>query len=309
MDMSLQDFPDSRYFKAFKLAADIGNFTRAAKLGGFTQSGVSQQVSKLEKQLGVQLFSRTGRQVGLTQAGRELRSFIDEYGDAVDGLVEKFHKERTEIKGQVRYAMPDSCLKTPHFGLLLKKRSRFSGISLKILLTNNQKITEKVLAEEVDFGFVTQRSDHPRLEYLVFAREQYVLVGLPKIIKNIKTAKDLKETDFIFYPGFEERFSVWRKHYYPLQTHLGPESLHVRGEINHMDGVTEMLNEEVGVTVIPLHCVSDPIKRGKLSVLSPHSKPAIGDIYIVTRRDQFIPRRVRVIMNAFLEMKGKPKKK
>lgn len=66
-----------RYFAA---AAELGNFTRAAEKCFVAQPSLSQQIIKLEKELGQKLFDRAGRTVRLTDAGRSF------YDDAVEIL-------------------------------------------------------------------------------------------------------------------------------------------------------------------------------------------------------------------------------
>ena len=56
-----------RYFVA---VADLGNFTRAAERCYVAQPSLSQQIIKLENELGGPLLDRTGRNVRLTDAGR-----------------------------------------------------------------------------------------------------------------------------------------------------------------------------------------------------------------------------------------------
>jgi LysR family hydrogen peroxide-inducible transcriptional activator len=50
--------------------ADTGSFSRAAEACHVAQPSLSQQISKLEKELGARLFDRLGRSVRLTDAGR-----------------------------------------------------------------------------------------------------------------------------------------------------------------------------------------------------------------------------------------------
>jgi LysR family transcriptional regulator, hydrogen peroxide-inducible genes activator len=58
-----------RYFTA---VAELENFTRAAEHCHVSQPSLSQQIIKLEQQLGRPLFERLGRRVRLTDAGRSL---------------------------------------------------------------------------------------------------------------------------------------------------------------------------------------------------------------------------------------------
>lgn len=70
---------------AFIQVAETGSFSTAARLLYLTQPAVSKRVSALESELGTTLFDRIGRQISLTEAGRQLlpraKRLLDEMAD------------------------------------------------------------------------------------------------------------------------------------------------------------------------------------------------------------------------------------
>jgi DNA-binding MarR family transcriptional regulator len=64
--------PELRHLRVFVAVAQERNFTRAAERLHLAQQAVSKSIAGLERELGVELLTRTSREVRLTQAGRAL---------------------------------------------------------------------------------------------------------------------------------------------------------------------------------------------------------------------------------------------
>jgi LysR family hydrogen peroxide-inducible transcriptional activator len=62
----------------FAKVAELGNVTRAAEACHVSQPSLSQQIVKLERELGQPLFERLGRGVRLTEAGRRFKLYADQ---------------------------------------------------------------------------------------------------------------------------------------------------------------------------------------------------------------------------------------
>ncbi|UTW12998.1 choline sulfate utilization transcriptional regulator [Marinobacterium rhizophilum] len=77
--------PPTPSLQAFEAAARLHNFTAAARELDSTQSAISQHISRLEEDLGVQLFQRLHRGVRLTAGGELLF-------DAVSESLNRLHK-------------------------------------------------------------------------------------------------------------------------------------------------------------------------------------------------------------------------
>jgi LysR family transcriptional regulator, hydrogen peroxide-inducible genes activator len=87
-----------RYFCAI---ADTGSFSRAARQTFVSQPALSQQIAKLEDELGTRLFNRLGRSVTLTETGKSflprVRAVMRDLESARNDVVEK----KTSITGLI----------------------------------------------------------------------------------------------------------------------------------------------------------------------------------------------------------------
>ena len=103
--------------KYFLAIVDSGTVSRAAVRCGIAQPSLSQQLKKLERTLGIELFQREGRGVVLTDAGRALlpraRKILAEVQDAEANLkrdVESGHGRLAigAIPTIAPYVLPDA---------------------------------------------------------------------------------------------------------------------------------------------------------------------------------------------------------
>src|SRR5436305_7282183 len=79
--------------RVFLAVADTLHFGRAAERLRISQPSVSQQVARLERDLGCQLFDRAPSGVTLTAAGRDLVRLVGTALRGLDSAVETFVQE------------------------------------------------------------------------------------------------------------------------------------------------------------------------------------------------------------------------
>ena len=95
--MTLQQL---RYFLA---AADHGSFSAAAESLLMAQPSLSDQIRRLEAELGVQLFTRAGRRLALTEAGRMLRPEAEHTLAAAEQAAESVREVRDLTGGTASF--------------------------------------------------------------------------------------------------------------------------------------------------------------------------------------------------------------
>lgn len=94
----MRHLPPLPAVRVFEAAARHENFTQAAAELGMTQAAVSYQIKLLEERLGVPLFVRSRRRVGLTDAGRTAAAQVSRAFDTLDSA---FARLRAEDEGML----------------------------------------------------------------------------------------------------------------------------------------------------------------------------------------------------------------
>lgn len=93
---------DPGALRALSLIADTGSVAAAADALGFTPSAVSQQVRRLQAQVGVPLLARAGRGVVLTPAGQSLSAAAPEVFAAMERATQAALARATAPTGTLR---------------------------------------------------------------------------------------------------------------------------------------------------------------------------------------------------------------
>ena len=94
-----------RQLEYFVAVVEEASFTRAAERVLVAQSGVSAQVRRLERELGVELLDRSGRTVTLTEAGAAVLPFARAALAAVGSVRETVDALTGLVRGHVRVGM------------------------------------------------------------------------------------------------------------------------------------------------------------------------------------------------------------
>jgi DNA-binding transcriptional LysR family regulator len=89
---------------AFARAGTLGSYTAAARSLSISPSAISKSVQRLEKQLGVPLFTRTTRSLTLTAEGRELHERAVRLLNDADEIAQVAASARSEPSGSLRIA-------------------------------------------------------------------------------------------------------------------------------------------------------------------------------------------------------------
>jgi DNA-binding transcriptional LysR family regulator len=150
-----------RQLEYFIAVAEEASFTRAAARVHISQSGVSAQVRRLERELGATLIDRSGRTATLTAAGR---AAVD-HARAVLGAARAVRQAVDEVSGVLRgsldVGMVSGCTITPLFDALAAFSSAHPGIDISLIEASSDRLTEQVRDGRVDMALIGAAGQTP----------------------------------------------------------------------------------------------------------------------------------------------------
>lgn len=174
--------PSLSALRAFEAAARLSSFTRAAAELHVTQAAVSHQVRLLEEQLGVKLFERTTRRLGLTAAGQRL---LPAASAAFEGLA----RAVAEIgRGEQLLAITT----TPSFGAnwLAPRLGRFAERHPEIELSiRHAKSVLDLRREGLDLAIRWGKGRWPGVESELIGPATRIVVGAPGYVRGLALKK------------------------------------------------------------------------------------------------------------------------
>jgi DNA-binding transcriptional LysR family regulator len=143
-----------RQLEYFVAVAEEANFTRAAERVHISQSGISAQVRQLERELGVNLFDRSGRSVQLTEVGAAVLPYACSALDAVEGARLAVDQLTGFVRGQVTVGMVSGCALPVLAELLAGFHGRYPNLSIELVEAGSDQLVEGVLDGHLDLALV-----------------------------------------------------------------------------------------------------------------------------------------------------------
>ena len=141
---------DANALELFARIAAAGSFAAAARELGQTRAAVSRRIAAIEAAVGVALFARSTRSLGLTEAGRRLHARAKLVREAAEGARLALRSQRDQLGGTLRISA------TPSFGrhvlapLLARFQALHPALRYELFFTDRRV---DLLREGLDLAF------------------------------------------------------------------------------------------------------------------------------------------------------------
>ncbi|WAA12972.1 LysR family transcriptional regulator [Fervidibacillus halotolerans] len=273
-----------RQLRYFVEVAERQHMTEAAEHLHVAQSAVSFQISKLEEELGVQLFERVGRNVKLTQIGQIFLKHVKKGLDGIDQAKAKIDEYLDPEIGTIRIGYLSSLANYVLPMIISSFKKDYPNISFHLRQGSYAELVQSVKNGELNLSFIGPvPNDEELTTYVLFTERFSALVPNhhPLVEKDSIFLHELKNDDFVvFAKGYVFHKividSCKQAGFYPK----------ISAEGEDMDAIKGLVSAGLGVSLIPDNTLIDNVPRmtKKLSIQHPEVKRSVG-IIIPKNRD------------------------
>jgi LysR family transcriptional regulator, nitrogen assimilation regulatory protein len=181
-----------RQLESFVRVAELGSFSKAARVLEIAQPALSRQVRQLETDLRETLLLRNGRGVALTPAGRRLFDHGVLILQQVAQARADLGAQRDAPVGQVSIGLPPSVGLRLTRPLIERFRAQLPGARVSIVEGFSAHIAEWIAGGRADLGLLYNPEPMPALEIAPLLREPLCLV-LPRPARSKRAGTALPD--------------------------------------------------------------------------------------------------------------------
>jgi DNA-binding transcriptional LysR family regulator len=247
-----------RHLRTIAAVARHRSFTKAGEELFLAQSAISQQIRRLEEELGVEVFRRTSRSVELTAEGRLILGYAQRVLAEVDGLHSELEEFTGLLRGELRIGGVYPTGPYDLFGMLADFRAAHPEVAIHMVEDTQDDLLAALRADELDCAFTALDPDALGNEFAatLLSKDELVAVlatGHRLCARPEVTFEELAAEDLIAY---RENSAIRRR----LERAMADRGLEPRNAFicTEMGAVRGLASNGFGVTVIPRSVAEQP---------------------------------------------------
>ncbi|MFD2701323.1 LysR family transcriptional regulator [Paenibacillus shunpengii] len=246
--------------EAFVYINHYGSFNKAADVLFLTQPTVTARIQSLERELDCKVFDRHGKQILLTEKGRQFLPYAQQ-------ILQTFQKGKHHLQSKKtmsnelrigstvsvsNYLMPD---------LLMVLNHRFPDVRFKLFTNTTDELINKLIAKEIDLAFV-RKIVNPAFQSFPFYEDPirlYVYKEHPLASEGTASIRSIRHEPLIF---FECGSLDW------LRIHRVFESLeqppNIVFQADNLETAKKLVIKKAGICFLPELCARQEMQEGTL---------------------------------------------
>lgn len=269
-----------RVFRTFLEVARTGSFAAASERASLTPAAVSLQMKSLEQDLGYTVFDRTGNVVTLNSRGHDLLARARDLVGCYESMLNN-PPNHGELVGAITVGAISSCMAFLA-GTVLEMRKAHPRLKINPCISYAGDLSERVRQGELDAA-VSVKNAHkcpPGVQWTPLYQEPLVFIA-SSTMRRIDIQKSMRDRLFLRITRTTHTGSL-------VERCLKRNGLQINEflEMNTLRTIVDMVQEDIGVSVLPLSRKATWQTDDRLQVIALDDPDAFRSIGLFEREDR-----------------------
>jgi LysR family transcriptional regulator, transcriptional activator of the cysJI operon len=265
--------------KYFHEVVECKSISKVAANCHISQSALSQQIQKLEDNLGYKLLNRSNKGVELTEYGNVVHKYAENIIRTYDTMLE----ELINIDNHNSMIRIDSCWTVANYALpctLYNMKKTFCHHNYNLASDSTDVVEQNILNDIYDLGFIYGKPKNDSLSYFKAGTENLVLVAST----DFDIPSELMVEDLINYPFIMSSDKLRLKE--TLNQHLKKfkqryDDFNIIFTLDSFESVKSSISNGYGISFIPYMSIKKDLYTKQLKEIKISNLDIDLDIYVI----------------------------
>lgn len=270
-----------REFKSLATLAASGSILQTASQLNLSPAAIHKHIKNLERELGVQFYTKVGRGLQMTQAAEivlpHLQTILAEY----ETLVASVGEWKGQRTGRVRIGTGPTLSSVMLPKLLKRFRKRYPAIDLLVETGNSEVLLERLDKRTLDVLLIVwpDHVDHSDYSIEKLWPFEIVLISHAPSSCHLLSLNELRRQPFILYRRGSRIDVLIDRYFNKFDFH--PK---VTMRFDNPEAIKAMVASTLGISMVPFWTVSKEIRQGSLSILKHREPPLVSNIALIRQK-------------------------
>jgi len=268
---------------AFAEVAKQQSFTRAAEQLGMSKSAVSQQVKRLEEQIGQQLLSRHTRGMSLTATGQTLLARCELLQDQVNLAFEAIDSSKATPSGPFAITLPHACEHDIVMPALKQLCVEFPQLEPTLLVSDEP---QDLIANKLDVAIFAGDLPDSHYRALPIGTAREILCASPQYAQKhapIKSVEHLQRLRWVAAPWQDSSITLFDGQSMASKREKIELPVTFAAHSNTLPSALALVRFDMGAALLPEFVLQEGLATGELQQLLPSHSGRQWPFYMVHR--------------------------
>jgi DNA-binding transcriptional LysR family regulator len=271
---------DFKQLEAFISVAKLRSFSKAANAIYLSQPTISSHISSLEKELKLQLFDRTSKEVNLTPAGESFLQYANDIINTRNHAITELSNFNNNISGKLNISASTTPCNAILPSLINKFNELYSNVKFNVKEQGSVGIIKDILDLNCEIGLVGTSIDNEKIKSYKIMEDELVIISNPQLnLPDKLSIEELLKQNFII----REKDSATR---HTLEASLSDSNidlnkLKVLCEVNNVDAQLKFVKLGMGISIMSKTLCEEYFKNGSLKLSTIDDISLKRDIYLI----------------------------